>query len=300
MFGPGMAEVSKHTGATLVDFVAVGGREVRGGLFYPRRYFVTNAYFDADIIINAANCRSHPNIGLSGAVKNMFGLVLGKRKALMHNLFWDNPYKFGRAIADIHRTIPADPSFLDLTSFREGEDVAKAIRPVGLIFASTDPVALDALAAHAVGYDDLPVWTTYHGGRSGLGCNDPQRIRVCGLEWDSVKTQRLAPPLLGPPIHKSSYDRISNFANQTFLRPRPKICDEKCTGCGDCARRCPISCIRPGENGAFRINLRKCVDCGCCLKVCEVGAVDLEFVDLAGLLRTVTGRKQKRPAPLEG
>jgi|SRR5579872_161245 len=119
----GMWDVAQRTGARLVDFVAVGGREMRGHLRYPRKYLVTNAYFEADVVINAANCRSHPNIMLSGAVKNMFGLILGTRKALIHQLFWDDPYKFGRAIADIHYTIPSGLSFLDLTSFREGQGV---------------------------------------------------------------------------------------------------------------------------------------------------------------------------------
>jgi hypothetical protein len=39
-----------NTGATLVDFVKVGAREVRGSLLYPRKYLVSNAYFDADVV----------------------------------------------------------------------------------------------------------------------------------------------------------------------------------------------------------------------------------------------------------
>ena len=79
----GMREVAKRTGATLVDFVSAGAREVRGGLLYPRKYLVTNCYFEADVVINFANCRSHANIVMSGAIKNMFGCVVGLRSVLM-------------------------------------------------------------------------------------------------------------------------------------------------------------------------------------------------------------------------
>src|ERR1035438_5228079 len=83
----GMLEVAHRTGANLVDFVGTGAREVRGGLLVPRTYFVTNAYFDADVVINAASLRSHVGIGISGAMKNMFGCVVGLRKLRIHNLF---------------------------------------------------------------------------------------------------------------------------------------------------------------------------------------------------------------------
>jgi uncharacterized protein (DUF362 family) len=79
----GMREVSDRTGAGLLDFAAAGAREVRGSLFYPRHYFVSNAYFQADLVINLANLRSHADMVLSGAIKNMFGMVIGKRKALI-------------------------------------------------------------------------------------------------------------------------------------------------------------------------------------------------------------------------
>src|SRR5215471_17480929 len=85
----GMTTVAARTGAQLVDFVTAGGREVRGFLPYPRTHFITNLAFEADAIINAANCRSLLYVGLSGAIKNMFGTVLGTRKGRLHGLFPD-------------------------------------------------------------------------------------------------------------------------------------------------------------------------------------------------------------------
>src|SRR5215813_2700423 len=219
-------------GATLVDFVTTGAREVRGSMFYPRRYFVSNAFYEADVVINLANLRSHADVVLSGAIKNMFGMVVGKRKALIHHLFRNNPSGFGRAIADIHRVVRPHVSFLDLTTVIEGHGIGTAIRPVGVFLASTDAVALDAVAAKVIGYDTLKIWTTHHGERLGLGCADVSRI---ALEYGNfaLPSMKLRYPALGPEENDSLYARASNFANNTFLRPRPVI-QHQCTACGAC------------------------------------------------------------------
>ena len=153
----GMIDVAQRTGATLIDFVAAGAREVRGRLWCPRKYLVTNAYFEADVVINAASCRSHIGVGLSGAIKNMFGCVIGRRKQLIHMLFPGSPKLFGRAIADIYRTIPATYSFLDLTTVAEGAGITLAVRPVGLMLGGVDAVALDTVASHAIRYENVPI-----------------------------------------------------------------------------------------------------------------------------------------------
>ncbi len=151
----GMSEVARRTGAKLVDFTASGAKEVRGSLLYPRNYLITNAFLDADITINVANCRSHSGVVLSGAIKNMFGVVVGKRKELIHKLFQGNIRNFARAIVDIHKVVKPELSFLDLTNFNAGVGCGTELRPVGLMLASSDPVALDTLAAVA---DPVP-WT---------------------------------------------------------------------------------------------------------------------------------------------
>ena len=283
----GMLDVAKKTGAKLIDFVTTGVREVRGGLHHPRNYLVTNAYFDADVVVNVANCRSHVGIGLSGAIKNMFGCVVGLRKQLIHNLFPGDPKSFGRTIADIYRTIPAQVSFLDLTTVAEGAGIRLNVRPVGLILGSTDAVALDTVAAHAIGFERLSIWPSHFGGLFGVGCNVIEDIIVSGLDWQQLSKLRLEYPYCAPEKIPGVYDHITTFLNHTLLRPRPVIDALACTGCGDCVQRCPVACIRPVSGGTYKIELSQCVDCGCCLKTCETGAAQLQFVGLAKALRVV-------------
>jgi len=293
----GMADVAKRTGANLIDFVAAGAREVRGSLLFPRKYLITNSYFAADVVINAASFRSHANIAISGAIKNMFGCVVGLRKQLIHNLFSGNPRQFSRVIADIHRVVKPDLSFLDVTTVLEGACLNPAVRPVGLIMASTDAVALDTVAAHAAGYGALPLWMTHYASKLGLGCNRIDDINVEGLDWASFRKARLQYPDMPFSTRPSSFHRATAVINNTVLRPRPVISAAQCTACGDCVDRCPVSCIEPVSKKFYRIDLTKCVDCGCCLRVCEENAVSLEFVGLARLIRAMAHRLPAKVDP---
>lgn len=76
----------------------------------------------------------------------------------------------------------------------------------------------------------------------------------------------------------------------TLIR-KPRYIDvDKCTGCGECARHCPVSALNSYNEGlskrsaiyikypqaiplAFTIDREKCIGCGLCEKVCLAGAV---------------------------
>jgi ferredoxin len=226
---------------------------------------------------------------LSGAIKNMFGTMLGLRKSKIHALFPD-PSEFARVIVDVHRIARPTISFLDLTTVIEGQGVNDAIRPVGLVLGSTDAVALDTVAAHAIGYEDLIAWTSIYGNAVGLGSNQIDRIIVRGLDWSSFPKRRLRYPELQLPHSELLTHWITRRMNNTVFRPRPVIAAQACTGCGACSNRCPVGAIHPGPQGMFSIDLSTCADCGCCLRVCDVGAVRSEFVGITKVLRRLSVR----------
>ena len=215
---------------------------------------------------------------------------MGARKLRIHNLFPD-PTAFARVIVDVYRVTRPTVSFLDLTTMIEGQGVAEAIQPVGLILGGTDPVALDTVAAHAAGYEDLALWTSTQAHAVGLGTNEMAHIEVKGLDWDAFPKKRLRYPELVVRPPESLTDRVTRRLNNTILRPRPVIESGRCTECGACARRCPVGAITPTSDGAFSIDLESCADCGCCVKVCDVGAVHQEFVGTAQALRWLAGRR---------
>jgi NADH:ubiquinone oxidoreductase subunit F (NADH-binding)/(2Fe-2S) ferredoxin len=54
-----------------------------------------------------------------------------------------------------------------------------------------------------------------------------------------------------------------------------QISEEKCTGCGLCAKACPVDCIAGGTKSIHVINVKKCTRCGACRNVCPVDAVEV-------------------------
>jgi len=46
-----------------------------------------------------------------------------------------------------------------------------------------------------------------------------------------------------------------------------------CTGCGACARACPVSCIAGRKKGVHVIDQARCIQCGSCFDACKFNAV---------------------------
>ena len=49
--------------------------------------------------------------------------------------------------------------------------------------------------------------------------------------------------------------------------------EEKCIGCGMCARNCPANCIVGEKKSRHVIDQNKCLKCGQCEKTCKFGAI---------------------------
>ena len=58
----------------------------------------------------------------------------------------------------------------------------------------------------------------------------------------------------------------------------PKLDTEKCTGCGDCVTRCPVSALTLVDGKSTLVKPETCTYCTECEDVCPTGAIELPFL----------------------
>ena len=141
---------------------------------------MARAMVEADTVVNCANFQPHHILRMSGAIKNMFNAVIGQRQQHLHELF-PMARDLARIVVDVCAIVKPTVSFLDMTTVKDLSPGGK-IQPVGLLLASCDPVAVDTVAARAIGWDVTDIPTLFWGRERGLGCRGDEKNKINGNE----------------------------------------------------------------------------------------------------------------------
>lgn len=151
---------------------------------------------EADGIVNLPKLKTHAQLYMTGAVKNLFGCVAGKRKAWWHFKAGSYQDYFPLMLIETARLLRPRLSLLDAVLAMEGQGPGGGTpRPMGLLMASDDPVALDRVACEAAGLDPARLRTLEASRLTGWGRPDLGDIEIAGLP---LVEARLARPLAEP------------------------------------------------------------------------------------------------------
>lgn len=191
----GLAAVCREEGATLAPFTRGVRTPNPGGQVFDHLTLAREA-LAAEGLVNLAKLKTHCQLYMTGAVKNLFGCVAGKRKAWWH--FKAGSYRdyFPLMLVETARLLGARLHILDAVLAMEGNGPAGGTpRPAGLLMASEDPVALDRVACEVAGLDPARLRTLEAARILGWGQTDLARIEIAGLP---LAEARLAKPLTEP------------------------------------------------------------------------------------------------------
>ena len=250
--------------------------------------FKYTAYLDdADAVINCCKLKTHGMMGMTCAVKNMYGMVPGSVKSEYHYRYSD-PMDFARMIVDLNRAKPARLHIVDAVVGMEGNGpTAGTPREIGCLLAGYDPYRLDMICAGIIGLPPACIPTVAAAQELGLCPIQPDDIAT-SEPWQSFivpdfENIRNAEALAQQDGNVALWGRMKDRLMKVFMRSRPAVQKDECIGCAECGRICPAKVITM-VNGKPRIDRKKCIRCFCCQEFCPVGAMKVHRTPIAKLL----------------
>ena len=132
-----------------------------------------------DRIINLPKLKSHCQMVMTLAIKNLFGLVIGKRKPVLHCLVKNDKIKFGKMLIDIARHVNPCLTVADGIQVMQGQGpIHGSPYSLGMLFASQDMTALDRVAAEILMFPK--VYSLEAARLKGYGNYDLGKIELVG------------------------------------------------------------------------------------------------------------------------
>ncbi|MBI5572512.1 MAG: DUF362 domain-containing protein [Desulfomonile tiedjei] len=224
---------------------------------------------DADIFISLPKFKTHGLTVMTGAIKNSYGILPGAQKAKLHKAA-GNPERFHEMVVDVFRLRVPDLFIMDAVVGMEGNGPASPdLREIGLVLASNNAVAMDAVVATMMGCEPGRLRFLQTAKEAGLGDYDLDTIDIVG-ELRRLPDFKL-PPLGGEAIfHNQAVQEILH--DRTLVRPQAD--PDLCTGCGTCVDQCPVSAL--SMNGQLpQVDPDLCITCFCCQEICPEKAMNL-------------------------
>lgn len=275
----GIAKVCEEQGVPIVHLdepVLVASSSAR--LVRAFRLSARLSQFDA--IVSLPKLKTHCLVGMSGAVKNMFGCIPGKLKTA-HHLMAPDPLAFSEMLLDLHDTIAPDLTIVDAIVGMEGPGPgAGDPRKFGLVIAGRSSVAIDTVCARVLGFADREVPTVWLAGRRAIPEAALESIEVRGHSISEVAIADLKKPRASATTY---LPKVVMDLGKRYLTAGPALIPGRCVLCGDCLSICAARAVTMTRLGP-RFSSSKCIRCYCCHEVCRARAIDLRGSLVSGFL----------------
>jgi uncharacterized protein (DUF362 family)/NAD-dependent dihydropyrimidine dehydrogenase PreA subunit len=231
---------------------------------------VSTAIMEADILISLPKFKTHGLTVITGAIKNSYGILPGAQKARLHQIA-GSPERFHELIVDVFRLRIPDLFIMDAVIGMEGNGPASPdLREVGMVLASDNGVAMDAVVARMMGLDPAVLGFLRKARNLGLGTFESDHIEIDGEL--PILPDFVLPPISGLGIANNP---AINEMMQAKTRLLPRADSDLCTTCGACIDQCPASALYLAGD-IPRVHEDRCITCFCCQEICPEKAMTLQ------------------------
>ncbi len=235
---------------------------------------------EAQYLVSVPKFKTHEFTLLTGAIKNLYGLVSGTYKTELHKKYFERS-EFSKILVDIYEQKKPALSVVDGIVAMEGDGPGTSgrLRQLGLLIAGPDAVAVDSVLAEIMGVRPQDVLTNREANIRGLGESDIGNIDILGERLADIKGR---PFLLPTASLRSRIPQPVINLIRRFIYYRPAVQSKECSSCGACIEACPNQVIRR-KNGKIYIDYSRCIYCFCCQESCPNSAIRIRKSLLARL-----------------
>ncbi|HBG47188.1 MAG TPA: (4Fe-4S)-binding protein [Deltaproteobacteria bacterium] len=266
----GILSACRELGVEVIELKTLTIAANPGGHTF-KRLDVASEALECDGIVNVPKLKTHAQMYLTMAVKNLFGCVPGKLKPQWHLSAGVSSAHFADMLLDLCLFLSPKLTVMDAIVGMEGNGPGSGTpRELGLVFAGTDCVAMDAAAAGVLGacHDDVPVLKAAK--RRGLPSR-PQDVEALGEELSAISVKGFVFP---PQMNVNFASFLPGFLDgplRKALTSRPGVDPVSCTMCGICVGVCPAEVMTKARR--IEIDYNRCIRCYCCQEMCPKGAI---------------------------
>ena len=255
-------------------------------LTYPSGKIIKKASVAQDLltidkVISLAKMKTHTLMGVTGAVKNLFGVIVGPHKAQYH-LRMRKRSDFAAMLVELNEMVKPVLYLVDGIIGMEGDGPRNG-KPIGtgIIIAGTNGYAVDLVMADKMGFPAEKMPVSVQALLRGLS---PRLTDIEVVGSGKAEQFNYLEPRTLEFLDGRLPSWLVNFGqNQLTARP---ISTDICTACGRCIRHCPPQAMSV-DKGKVQIDYDLCIRCYCCQELCPNDAIRLQDGMLLSLVKRI-------------